>query len=202
MTYPMPVKLILASASPRRAQLLAEAGHPFEVRAPHLREEDITGAAGPRSLAMSLAYAKARRIADELTEGIVLGADTVVCLGDEIVGKPADLDDARRILRKLSGTVHSVITGVCLVDACRGERLMGAEETLLHMRQLTEQELEAYVASGEGMGKAGAYAIQETGDRYIEIVHGSLTNVIGLPMESLQRHLPELDELGTGTRRD
>ena len=195
MTQSLPVKLILASASPRRAQLLAEAGHPFEVRAPHLREEDIIAAAGPRSLAMSLAYAKARRIADELSEGIVLGADTVVCLGDEILGKPADRDDARRIMMKLSGTVHSVITGVCLVDACRGERLMGAEETVLHMKKLTEQELEDYVRSGEGMGKAGAYAIQETGDRYIEIVHGSLTNVIGLPMELTERLLAQMMKL-------
>ena len=183
MPDPKQIKLILASASPRRAQLLAEAGYVFEVRPPRLREDDLTAETDPRALAMSLAYAKARRIADELNEGLVLGADTIVCLGDEIIGKPADEDEARHILTRLSGTTHSVITGVCLVDAARGERLMGAEETTLRMKKMSPDELETYVRSGEGIGKAGAYAIQETGDRFVEIVHGSLSNVIGLPMD-------------------
>ena len=191
-TNPQHFRLILASASPRRAQLLTEAGYTFEVRAPKLREDDVTGHTDPRSLAMALAYAKARRIADELDEGVVLGADTIVCLGSEIIGKPADRDEARTILGKLSGSTHSVITGVCLVDARRSDRLMDFEETLLRMKKLTDRELEDYVQSGEGLGKAGAYAIQETGDRYVTIVRGSLSNVVGLPMD-LTRHL--LDQM-------
>ncbi len=192
---PKSVKLILASASPRRAALLAEAGYTFEVRPPCLHEDDVTVQNNPAVLAMALAYAKARRIADELDNGVVLGADTIVCLGHEIIGKPATPDEARTILSRLSGTTHSVITGVCLVDAVRSERLMGFEETLLRMKKLSPKELEDYVNSGEGIGKAGAYAIQETGDRYVEIIHGSLSNVIGLPMELLARLLDRMLKL-------
>ncbi len=207
MIDPKLVKLVLASASPRRAQLLTEAGFEFEVRTPELAEETI-GHGDPRMLVTSLAYAKARRVADELDEGIVLGADTVVCLpreaglptgqaglSDEIVGNPHDADEARRILSKLSGTTHSVLTGVCLVNARRGERLMGYEKTVVRMKKLTDRELDDYVQSGEGIGKAGAYAVQENGDRFVEIVEGSFSNVVGLPMELTNRLIDEMMNL-------
>jgi len=201
MRDPKLVKITLASASPRRAKLLTEAGYRFDVRPPGLEEEAVAGG-DARFLAVSLAYAKARHVADSLNEGIVLGADTVVCLADgnpgstaEILGKPQDADEARRILRKLSGTTHRVITGVCIINARRGERLMGCDETLCKMKPLSENELEDYVRSGEGIGKAGAYAIQETGDRFVEIVDGSLTNVVGLPMELTERLINEMMRL-------
>lgn len=188
------VELVLASGSPRRVELLRQAGYTFEVRVPDLKEDDLS-AADPRALVQSLAYAKARQIADTLSEGIVLGADTVVCLGDEVIGKAHDAVQAREILGRLTGTTHSVLTGVCLVDASRGERLCGCDETRITMKKLTDQELEEYVRSGEGIGKAGAYAIQEKGDRFVERVDGSFTNVVGLPMEMLEQMLSEMMRL-------
>lgn len=194
MRNPKLVKLTLASASPRRARLLAEAGYTFEVCPPQL-DEDAVGHGDPRSLAASLAYAKVRRVADGLEEGIVLGADTIVCLGDEILGKPNDRDESRRILQRLSGTTHRVITGVCVVNARRGERLMGCEETVVRMKPLTDVELEEYLRSGEGIGKAGAYAIQENGDKFVEIVRGDFSNVVGLPMTLARRLIDEMMRL-------
>ena len=188
------VKLTLASASPRRARLLTEAGYTFEVRPPQL-DEEVVGHGAPRFFATSLAYAKVRRVADGLEEGIILGADTIVCLDDEILGKPHDRDEARRILQRLSDTTHRVITGVCVVNTRRGERLMGCEETVVRMRPLTDVELEEYVQSGEGIGKAGAYAIQENGDKFVEIVSGDFSNVVGLPMALTRRLIDEMMQL-------
>lgn len=176
--------LVLASSSERRRELMSEAGYDFEVIVPsigedHLHQQD------PRILAESLAHSKARQVADKLERDVVVGADTVVAIGNEIIGKPADADDARRILKSLSGTTHEVITGLCLVNARRGERLLGVETTHITMRELTDVELDDYVRSGEGLDKAGAYAIQETGDRFVEKIEGSFTNVVGLPMKML-----------------
>jgi septum formation protein len=143
----------------------------------------------PGAYAESLAYVKATAAiaAHGLKSGLVLGADTVVVLGGRIIGKPADEADARRILLALSGSEHQVLTGVALVDAASGRRWTAHEVTRVNMRVMRPAEIDAYVASGEAMGKAGAYAIQETGDRYIEQLQGSITNVVGLPMELLER---------------
>ena len=142
-------------------------------------------------LVESLAYMKATASIEShgLRRGLVLGADTIVVLGDEIIGKPADEADARRILSQLSGAEQRVMTGVALVDAATGRRWLAHDVTRLRMRRMTPQEIDAYVAGGEAMGKAGAYAIQETGDRYVEQMDGSMTNVVGLPMELLERML-------------
>ena len=186
--------LILASNSERRRQLMREAGYDFEVIVPSIGEDHLHRQ-DPRILAESLAHAKARQVADKLEEGVVVGADTIVAIGNEILGKPADADDARRILKRLSGTTHEVITGLCLVDARRGERLFGAETTHITMRELTDTELDDYVHTGEGLDKAGAYAIQETGDRFIEKIEGSFTNVVGLPMKMLADFLDVMKDL-------
>jgi septum formation protein len=122
-----------------------------------------------------------------LTEGLVLGADTIVELAGRIIGKPADKADAQRILSQLSGSEHHVLTGLALVDVAKRRRLLAHDITRIRMRRITPEEIDAYVAGGEAMGKAGAYAIQETGDRYVETIDGSLTNVVGLPMELLER---------------
>jgi septum formation protein len=190
--------IILASSSPRRRKLLEEAGYDFEVIVPTLGEDGLH-TQDPKLLAESLAYAKARQVADRIEQDVVLGADTIVASGGEVIGKPADAADARAILRRLMGTTHQVITGICLINVRRGERLMTADVTHVTMRRMTDGELEAYIASGEGMGKAGAYAIQETGDRFVEKIDGSFTNVVGLPMEMLAELLGVMEKL-TGRR--
>lgn len=185
--------LILASASPRRRQLLAEAGYRFEVRPADVPEDLPATSDHPEQVAMRLAEAKARAVAAETEPGRwVLGADTVVALGRELIGKPADRDDAVAILRRLSGSHHAVITGVALIEAGGNRRLVRHARTGIVMREIPEAEIVRYVDGGGSSGKAGAYAIQEGGDRYVERIDGSLTNVIGLPMELLERMLAEV----------
>ena len=180
----MPSELILASSSPRRRQLLAQAGYGFRVVAPG-DEEDAPDGLSPAEHAKRLARRKARSVADGLDSGTVLGADTVVALGGEIIGKPDDARHAVEILSKLSGTTHECITAVCLIDAATGEEACDAAATAIRMRAAPRGEIEAYVATGECFGKAGAYAIQETADAFIEEIDGSFSNVVGLPMELL-----------------
>jgi len=183
------LKLILASNSPRRRELLRQAGYRFEVRPPPIEDRGVTGAPSPGALVESLAYLKAMASVDahRMAEGLVLAADTVVVLAGRIIGKPADEADARRILSELSGSEHRVLTGMALVDVAKRHRLLAHDATRIRMRRITPAEIDTYVASGEAMGKAGAYALQETGDRYVEAIEGSLTNVVGLPMELLER---------------
>jgi septum formation protein len=182
-------KFILASNSPRRRELMRQAGYRFEVRPPPIEDRGVTGAPSPGAYVESLAYLKAMAVIQgrRLTEGLVLGADTIVELAGRIIGKPADKADARRILSQLSGSEHHVLTGLALVDVAKRRRLLAHDVTRIRMRRITPEEIDAYVAGGEAMGKAGAYAIQETGDRYVETIDGSLTNVVGLPMELLER---------------
>ena len=187
-------ELVLASSSERRRQLLEEAGYRFRVITPSVGEDRLH-VQDPRVVAESLAYAKARGVADRLPRGVVVGADTVVSLDGRIVGKAHDRTEAREILDGLSGTTHEVITGLCVLNARRGERLIGAETTHILMRKLTPAELEDYVARGEGLDKAGAYAIQENGDRFIEKIDGSFTNVVGLPMPLLAEYLDVMRKL-------
>jgi septum formation protein len=182
-------KFILASNSPRRRELMRQAGYRFEVRPPPIEDRGVTGAPSPGAYVESLAYLKAMAVIQgrRLTEGLVLGADTIVELAGRIIGKPADKADARRILSQLSGSEHHVLTGMALVDVAKCRRLLAHDVTRIRMRRIAPEEIDAYVAGGEAMGKAGAYAIQETGDRYVEAIDGSLTNVVGLPMELLER---------------
>ncbi|MBN1941909.1 MAG: septum formation protein Maf [Phycisphaerae bacterium] len=186
---PETLKLILASASPRRRELLAEAGYDFEVHSPVMEEPgDLPAGIPPAAYAESLAYFKARSVAEAYPRDLVLGADTVVALGNRVLGKPADADDARRMLTELSHNRHAVITGVALVGP--GERRSIASDiTYVTMRPMSSREIEDYIASGEWQGKAGAYAIQETADKFIVKLEGSFTNVVGLPMELLGRLL-------------
>lgn len=187
-------RLILASSSPRRRQLLVEAGVDFEVIDPRIPEpQDGVEGLSPGRRAEAAAYFKARAVAERHPDAIVLAGDTVVSVADKILGKPADSEEARRMLRTLSGTRHEVITGVALLGP-GGQRLIASAVTRVTMREITGDEIDAYVDSGEWMGKAGAYAIQETADRYIEAVEGSFTNVVGMPMELVLRMLRELRE--------
>ena len=182
---------ILASRSPRRRELLQEAGYRFEVKPPPVEDRGAARRLSPGAYVESMAYLKAAAAieAHGLKEGLVLGADTVVDLDGQLIGKPNGDEDARQILRRLSGTRHRVLTGLALVDLGTGRRLLAHEVTLVHMRPMTDAEIAAYVASGEADGKAGAYALQETADRYVESIQGSYTNVVGLPTELLERLL-------------
>ena len=182
--------LVLASASPRRRALLSEAGLSFEVRP---ADVDETLAPGTTALegAQLLARKKAWAVARSLPAGsFCIGSDTIVVLGEggaeELLGKPVDPADAERMLRSLSGSRHRVITGVCVVRAGRTPEealvLVEAETTWVHMRAISEEEVAAYVASGEWEDKAGGYAIQETADRFVTRLEGSFDAVVGLPV--------------------
>ncbi|MHC4562194.1 MAG: Maf family protein [Planctomycetota bacterium] len=188
--------VVLASSSPRRKALLAEAGVRFQSVEPEYDEPaQRCPALSARQYAEAAAYFKAKSVADSpaMAGKCVLGADTVVALGDEMLGKAADADDARRMLRELSSHPHSVITGVALL---RGdERLIASDTTQVRMRAMTADEIEQYVASGEWIDKAGAYAIQETADRFVVGIEGSFSNVVGLPVELVRRMLTEMDRV-------
>jgi len=173
---------ILASASPRRRALLAETGLAFEV-IPAAIDEIIVPGEAPESAAARLASEKARIVARGMgSAAIVLGSDTVVAVDGEILGKPVDAEDARRMLRRLSSRPHRVVTGVCLVEMPAGREVVGRAVTAVFMRAMADEEIDAYVASGESFGKAGAYAIQETGDRFVVRIEGDYDNVVGLPI--------------------
>jgi len=191
--------LVLASSSPRRQALLREAGIAFEVYPPPLVEPPFEqGGLSPRRWAEALSFFKARATAAALRpsrdadgsarpgppERLILAADTVAALADRALGKARDADDARAMLRELSTHPHQVITGVTLLAG--GRRLIRSETTTVFMKPMSAAEIDAYVASGEWVGKAGAYAIQETADRYVERIEGSLSNVVGLPIELLR----------------
>jgi nucleoside triphosphate pyrophosphatase len=167
--------LILASQSPRRREILEHAGIPFEVRSAGVPEEIQEGET-PVNYVLRLARAKAAAVNGEL----VLGADTVVVLDEHILEKPRDASDALRMLRILSGREHSVITGICLRS---GDAYMtDAVETRVRFVSMSQDEMDAYVASGEPMDKAGGYAIQGLASKYIDRIEGDYFNVVGLPI--------------------
>lgn len=183
-----PNPLILASASPRRAELLREAGYRFEVVNPPMEEPDDEQRHVSAGLqAESLAYFKARSIADDHADKTILAADTIAALGGQIIGKPDDAADARRILNLLNGTTHDVITGVAILSPNGARRLLQHDVSRVRVRRLESEAIEAYLATGQWQGKAGAYGIQDHGDAFVESVEGSFTNVVGLPMELLSR---------------
>jgi septum formation protein len=182
--------LILASGSPRRRELLSELVVPFAVIVSDV-SEDLDPALTPVEQAVALAERKARAVAATVARGLVLGADTIVVLDGNILGKPVDDADACRILRRLSGRPHEVITGVALVDAASGGTRSAAVTSTVHVRPLANEEIAAYVASGEPRDKAGAYAIQGLGAALIDRHDGSYTNVVGLPLDEVVALLRE-----------
>ncbi len=187
------IHLILASASPRRGDLLREGGYDFEVIEPMIEEPDeALDHLEPSQQAEALAYFKARAVWETRPDCRVLGADTIVVVAGKVLPKPADRDQAGEILRTLSGTRHAVITGVALVGP-DDVRLIASDVTYVTMRRMSQEDIETYLASGEWVGKAGAYAIQETADRFVEAVEGSFSNVVGLPLELTGRMMAELD---------
>jgi len=178
--------LVLASASPRRQELLRNAGIPFEVQPADISEDPQPGEAA-KDCAERLAREKALAVAGQRPQDCVLGADTVVVVDGQILGKPSDAADAARMLRLLSGREHQVITGVCLVAS--GQRSVASETTSVTMSEISEKEITDYVASGEPMDKAGAYGIQGIASRWIPRIEGDYCNVVGLPVALVWRML-------------
>jgi septum formation protein len=178
--------LVLASASPRRQELLRNAGIAFVVQAADIDERPREGET-PRECAERLAREKALAVAEAYPGDRILGADTVVAVDGEILGKPRDAGDAARMLRMLSGRVHEVITGVCVVEPGASETR--SESTLVTMNELSDEEIRDYIATGEPMDKAGAYAIQGRAGRWIPRIEGDYSNVVGLPVALVCRML-------------
>lgn len=190
-----PIPLVLASASERRRKILSDAGYHYELCDPGEVEQTIAAAPTPEALAIAKARAKAQAVAVRLAPArptLVIGADTLAAVDDEVLGKPLDRIDAVRILTRLSGTKHRVITGLCLwLAPDHPQPELAAETSYVSMRRMSSSEIESYVASGESDGKAGAYAVQETGDRFIERIDGSFLNVVGFPIERFEELLPQ-----------
>jgi septum formation protein len=178
--------LVLASASPRRQELLRSAGIRFEVQPAHIAEDPLPRE-GAREYAERLAREKALSVARQRPHDLVLGADTVVVVDSQILGKPSDAADAARMLRWLSGREHLVITGVCLVVSGQGS--VASETTSVTMSEISEKEITDYIASGEPMDKAGGYAIQGIASRWIPRIEGDYSNVVGLPVALVWRML-------------
>jgi septum formation protein len=178
--------LVLASASPRRQELLRNGGIAFEVQPADIPECPLPGE-GPRDCAERLAREKALAVAHLRPHDFVLGADTVVVVDGQLLGKPSDAADAARMLRMISGREHQVITGVCLV-VC-GQPSVGSETTIVTVSAIPDKDIADYVASGEPMDKAGAYAIQGIASRWIPRVEGDYSNVVGLPVALVCRML-------------
>lgn len=186
------MKLILASSSPRRAEVLADAGFAFEAVAAGVDESRCEGELA-EAYVRRLAEVKARAVAARISPpAIVIAADTVVVMNGEVLGKPASAEDAGRMLRRLSGRSHQVLTGLAVLKIPGGAARVEIETTQVTFAPLTETEIVAYVASGEPLGKAGAYAIQGRGGRFVARVEGCYFNVVGLPLARLYGILREM----------
>jgi septum formation protein len=187
MAQPRPTRLILASVSPARRELLARLGLAFEVLPANIDEP--TDFHDPRTEVQAVSWLKAAAVAGRIDEGLILAADSIGWLDGEAIHKPADEADARRILRSLGGREHELWTGVTLWRRPDDLQLIWQERSLVHFTALVDEEMERYLCTRQWRNNSGAYAILEEGDPYVRVVDGTLTNVIGLPMETLQPRL-------------
>ncbi len=199
LLYAGPALFILASGSPRRAAILRQLGVRFVIRPADVDERGEPGLP-PREVAMRAAAEKASAVARGRRRGIVLGADTVVVVDGEVLGKPASPRAAARMLARLVGRTHVVTTGLALIDVERGARCLSWEDTRVHMRAATGAEIAAYVATGEPFDKAGAYGIQGHGALFVDRIEGCYWNVVGLPVARLRSMLVDLTA-GASARR-
>ncbi|QFT90054.1 Septum formation protein Maf [Bacillus sp. THAF10] len=178
--------LILASGSPRRKELLKQVHLQFEVKVSNI-EETYDPSLSPEEIATSLAYQKAESVFQEHPEAIVIGSDTIVVLEDMVLGKPVDEAEARETLRKLSGSKHHVISGVAILS--KEKQVTFYEKTAVTFWDLTEDEIEFYIQSGEPMDKAGSYGIQEVGAIFVKEIQGDYFSIVGLPLSRTVREL-------------
>jgi septum formation protein len=187
--------LVLASGSPRRAELLRQLGLEFKIIAsdvPEIHHEDLTAV----EVSQINAYRKARAVAKQLPDALVLGADTLVYLDDRLFGKPATLEEAYEMLEKLQGRTHEVVTALCLLHLREHRQKVCAERTAVTFRPLDAPKIRRYLNRVNPLDKAGAYAIQEEGDLIVEKISGSYSNVVGLPMERLNLEMNAWAEHG------
>lgn len=190
-------KLVLASSSPRRAEILKKAEIDFEVICPkNIDENNIS--TDPVLHVIELSRKKAESVVEKSKNRLILGADTIVVLRGEILGKPKDKEDAFRILKKLSGKEHTVYTGVTLLDEKDGRALSAYQLTKVKFNQLRDEEIKDYIETGEPLDKAGAYGIQGMGNFLVEKIEGDLDNVIGLPMRKLKELLIKISSKKRG----
>jgi septum formation protein len=181
-------KLILASSSPRRADILGREGVEFEIKPPpNIKEE--SAASDPVEHVLLLSKEKAQSVSRQVEEGIILGADTIVVLDGEIMGKPQNKEEAFFILKKLSGNTHRVYTGITLLNKYNGKMISDYDCTEVKFNQLEDEKIVAYIETGEPMDKAGAYGIQGMGSFLVDSIQGNLDNVIGLPTDKLKEML-------------
>lgn len=174
-------RLILASSSPRRKTLLEQLGLDFDIIVSEI-EEKVEGYSTPEEAVKSLAYQKAFNVASTVDEGLVLGSDTIVTINNKILGKPNDKEEVFAMLKLLSGKVHKVITGVCLINVSDGSYLLESDTSLIKFREIDDNEINAYINSNEPFDKAGSYAIQGLGAVFVERIEGSYTGIVGLPL--------------------
>lgn len=181
--------LILASSSPRREKLLQEVGLKFKVVPSFIEEKNMPG--DPGNIACNWASLKAQEVAKH-HHGVIIGADTIVVLGGKIFGKPQHEEEAKKMLYKLSGKTHKVITGMSFINTRNGHRISEFVESRVTFRVLSEEEITTYIATKEPMDKAGAYGIQGQGVNFISRVQGCYTNVVGLPISSCLKYLKQI----------
>jgi septum formation protein len=184
-------RLILASASPARRELLGRLGHAFEVMPADIDEPE-SGFRDPRTFVQTVSWLKAAAVTPRIDEGIILTADTIGWINDHPILKPTDEADARRILREMAGREHELWTGVVLWRRPDDLQIVWQELTRVAVAPLSDAELDVYLVTRSWRGHSGAYAIEEKNDPYVRVVDGSITNVIGLPLESLAERLPLL----------
>lgn len=182
------MRLILASTSPRRREILALLGVPFEVIAPEF-DERVSSEASIEDEVLYFAVAKARSVAGKNPQSVVIGSDTMIDLKGKKIGKPADRHDAARILRSLSGRHHTIHTSVAILDGSGGDGLRNVEKVSVKMRAYTDEEIKRYLACGESLDKAGAYSIQGEGSRLIKSVRGDYLAAVGMPLKPIAAYL-------------
>jgi len=187
MGITLPFRLTLASGSHGRRYLLERAGYTFDVKPSNVPEPTDAVNGNIRDYVMHVAWTKAAAVAPTESDGVVLAADSVGWIDGHVIGKPADEADARRILQTLTSRVHELWTGICLWRVADGWQLQWQEVSRVRMKELPPTEIDAYLKTRQWVGCSGAYAIQEDNDPYLTVVEGSVSNVIGLPMETLAR---------------
>lgn len=183
--------LVLASTSPQRRALLKQLNIPFTVVAPRLKAEQLEDGCSLTDALARLALAKANSVATLFDDALIIGCDTVVVLDNQVLGKPRDETDAKEMLCALSGRSHKVLSGLAILDVKSGRSLYRCAETTVFMRAFSQNEMEQYIKTGESIGRAGSYAIQERGVFLTRGINGSWTNVVGLPLELLAELLQE-----------
>lgn len=189
-------RLILASRSPYRLELLRDAGFEVEAAPAEIVEPDPASFDDLDAGLLHVAQFKALAVARQGKQGLILAADTVGCVSGQVFGKPADREEARRMLLAISGVSHAVLTGWCLLRTADGLMLSGVERTAIVMRLWSDAELTAYLDSGDWIGKSGAYGLQLPVDPFVKRIEGSASNVVGVPLERLKQVLKEFPSLG------